>query len=360
MKRDVGFDNIRVLLTVLVVFHHVASVYGGAGSWYWKENAAIVPGFVVFNAVNQSFFMGMFFLLAGYFSRGSIEKKSRVGFIKDRLARLGIPLLAYFFIISPLTIALANPVEGLTFPDRVLEVVKSNGFEPGPLWFAEALLIFSILIVFLSKYVPASTPTLLSIPANQYIILISLAAAAVNFFLRMVVPVGDSVLWLQLGYFPMYFLLFYFGYLAYPKRLLSTITAGKMLPWLLVSVLAIIVVKMFISAPFGEGKFEGGFNANAAFYALWEPFCSWGIIFLLLWLFNTYFNRESSVGSFLSRHAYAIYIVHPFFVVLMSIQLAGVQVDIVVKFVLNGVLSFVASTFCAWCLLGVPGFKRVL
>ena len=50
-------DNLRVYLTVLVVFHHVAVAYGGMGGWPLKEapTDAISPiVFLLFNALNQS------------------------------------------------------------------------------------------------------------------------------------------------------------------------------------------------------------------------------------------------------------------------------------------------------------------
>tara|TARA_B110000483_G_C18151807_1_gene525759 strand:- start:486 stop:839 length:354 start_codon:yes stop_codon:yes gene_type:complete len=75
----------------------VAIVYGGSGDWYWREapDASSIP-LVFFNALNQSFFMGFFFLLAGYFTPQSLEKKGLGPFLTDRLKRLGIPLLSYF------------------------------------------------------------------------------------------------------------------------------------------------------------------------------------------------------------------------------------------------------------------------
>jgi peptidoglycan/LPS O-acetylase OafA/YrhL len=35
-RRNASFDNLRVLLTLLVIFHHVAIAYGGSGGWYWR------------------------------------------------------------------------------------------------------------------------------------------------------------------------------------------------------------------------------------------------------------------------------------------------------------------------------------
>jgi fucose 4-O-acetylase-like acetyltransferase len=55
-----------------------------------------------FLVVTQFFFMGFFFMISGYFSPGSYDKKESMPFFKDRLLELGIPLLFYIIIIDPL------------------------------------------------------------------------------------------------------------------------------------------------------------------------------------------------------------------------------------------------------------------
>jgi hypothetical protein len=39
--------------------------------------------------------MGILFLLAGYFTPGSLERKGYARFLSDRFLRLGLPLLAF-------------------------------------------------------------------------------------------------------------------------------------------------------------------------------------------------------------------------------------------------------------------------
>jgi glucan biosynthesis protein C len=95
-------DNLRIYLTILVIFHHAALAYGGAGNWGVKDPAVdeISPIFLVFfNAVNQTYFMSAFFLLAGYFTPRSFERKGSKQFLIDRLIRLGIPIVIYTTIL---------------------------------------------------------------------------------------------------------------------------------------------------------------------------------------------------------------------------------------------------------------------
>ena len=71
-------DHLRAALVTLVVLHHVAVVYGGiVPSFYYIEPpfndplaGLVLLGFALFN---QAWFMGAFFLLAGYFAPGSFD-----------------------------------------------------------------------------------------------------------------------------------------------------------------------------------------------------------------------------------------------------------------------------------------------
>ena len=99
-------DNLRIYLTVLVILHHAALAYGGSGNWSVRDPAvdAISPNLLgFFNALNQSYFMSAFFLLAGYFTPRSFERKGALQFLIDRLIRLGIPILVYTTLILNLT-----------------------------------------------------------------------------------------------------------------------------------------------------------------------------------------------------------------------------------------------------------------
>ncbi|MBK9220092.1 MAG: hypothetical protein IPL70_17865 [Uliginosibacterium sp.] len=75
--RAVLLDPIRIVLTLLVILHHTAITYGGGGDWYYKEAGA--PEWMqrllsILTATNQSFFMGFFFLLAGYLKKGFVDR----------------------------------------------------------------------------------------------------------------------------------------------------------------------------------------------------------------------------------------------------------------------------------------------
>jgi hypothetical protein len=83
--------------------------------------------------------MPVFFFVSGYVTPGSLTRKGRQHFIKDRLRRLGLPMGVSIFVINSAmmnAISLLIEGEGSTyyyFPDL------------GVAWFLSALLVFSII-----------------------------------------------------------------------------------------------------------------------------------------------------------------------------------------------------------------------
>jgi glucan biosynthesis protein C len=90
-----------------VIVFHMMIIYAGTGSWgLYKEGRQDTITAVLgtwFVAVNQAYFMSLFLLISAYFIPGSYDRKGAGRFLKDRLIRLGIPLVIYSWIISPLT-----------------------------------------------------------------------------------------------------------------------------------------------------------------------------------------------------------------------------------------------------------------
>jgi fucose 4-O-acetylase-like acetyltransferase len=158
-ERNGGVDALRAAVTLLVVLHHTAITYGAIGGWYYKEIAPYASAggqlLVLFCTVNQAWFMGLFFLLAGYYTPPALSHHGAIGFARSRLIRLGIPLAVYFLLLSPLTNALAATARGRPFTHAFIYIWTHGELEPGPLWFAEALLIFSALWLAWRSLAPA-------------------------------------------------------------------------------------------------------------------------------------------------------------------------------------------------------------
>jgi cytochrome b561 len=141
-------DHLRAALVILVVLHHVAMVYGVIPPFYYWEPPTNDPLagliFLVFVLFNQAWFMGAFFLLAGYFTPGSYDRKGPGSFLKARLLRLGIPLILFIFVLNPISsigyFLMPASVSGNTTP--LSWQLYPNLIGTGPLWFVAMLLIF--------------------------------------------------------------------------------------------------------------------------------------------------------------------------------------------------------------------------
>jgi len=149
-------------MIILVVLIHTSVTYSGIGGWYYIENKSVDTVsriiFAIFNTFTQAYFMGILFLIAGYFIPGSYDKKGTGRFIKDRLLRLGLPVLIYVFILTPfieyfiMGYFINKPVQG--FISYYFDYIKPFAFlgNTGPLWFALSLLIFSMLYAFVRMF----------------------------------------------------------------------------------------------------------------------------------------------------------------------------------------------------------------
>ena len=109
--RYLFLDNIKLLFTILVICWHVTNIYMGVGWWYYQESNPIDPISYIFLIILVSFgglfqtaLLGLFFLLGGYFTPKSYDRKGGPGFWKERLIRIGIPLLIYIVLINPIMI----------------------------------------------------------------------------------------------------------------------------------------------------------------------------------------------------------------------------------------------------------------
>ncbi len=366
-QRNAGIDALRGALTLLVLFHHTAITYGAIGGWFYREVPTDAqPGtklLVLFCTVNQAFFMGLFFLIAGNFTPPALARNGVWTYTRERLLRLGLPLLVFGFVLGPMTAALAETVHGRPFFDTLFFLWRHGVFINGPLWFAEALLIFAGgYLVWHAVSPGAGVPR--PFPSNSRLALAVLVTGAGAFALRLVWPVGVNVFGLQLAYFSGYIVLFAAGCAGARSDCLNHVPGRQLWTWIVVAVVALpvlpVVVALAPGIPALRGNTLGGFNLPAVVYAFWEPLIAWGIILGLLRSFTARFRTLGTGWAALSRRAYAIYIIHP--PILVGIALAWRQVAAphLVKFAVTGTATCLVSFCVAGLLLRVRAIARVV
>ncbi|WP_258862780.1 acyltransferase family protein, partial [Marinitenerispora sediminis] len=362
-------DNIRVLLTVMVVLHHVAVTYGNIGLWFYAEPAAdpsgtALDGLVVFN---QAFFMGFFFLISGYFVPRSFDRKGPRAFLRDRAVRLGIPLLAFLVLLRPLLTTdtyRALLAEGREMPYWFFYLVS---WDPGPLWFVEVLLVFSLGYALLRRIrtrrtgTPATPPPAARGTAGPGPLAVVGFVAALTLATYLWRIVNPAPYWPVVGlpspqFLPQYAALFTVGVLAARRGWTGRVPRAAGWTGSAVAAASAAAVLPFM-AQLSAGA-PGSWQSLAL--AAWENTFAAGAILALLALFSARFDRQGRLSRFLSDNAFAVYVLHALVLVALGHALSGWQAVAVAKFAVAGLLAVPLCWGLAALVRTVPAARRVL
>ncbi|WP_345891479.1 acyltransferase family protein [Burkholderia sp. Ax-1735] len=314
----------------------------------------------LFCAINQAFFMGLFFFLAGYHTPPSIDRKGAARFLADRLLRLGLPLLVYGLLIGPATIALAQSAAGHPFDDTLGRLWRHGTFDNGPMWFAKTLLIFSAAAALWSIAFPriASRPAQHPFPSDRTLAAAALLTGIAALALRSRWPIGVNVWGLQLGYFASYVVLYAAGCRAAHARWLEHLPLRQVGTWWRITLLTLPVLPIVYLLAKHVPALRG--RPVDVVYAFWEPLVAWGTILFLASHFQRRFTRLTGVWQPLARRAYSIYIIHPPVLVGVALAWQNVPAAPFLKFAVTGGIACVTCYLIAGLLLRVPRLASIL
>jgi len=370
--RDLYIDRLRGLMTALVILHHTAIAYGAIGGWFWverKPSAAISSQILIlFCTTNQAYFMAFFFFLAAYFTPPSLERKGYRQFIRDRFNRLGLPLLGFILVLGPFTAALAHWGDTGRFWEVFPYLWRHVIIIPGPLWFVEALLLFSLAYcawrAIAGAPLAASQRTPLPFPSTFGLVGSAFATGAGALLIRQWFPVGVDVVSFQLAYFVPYIVLFAAGIAAWRYNWLRQLDwrNTRAAIWIGVAIWPLMPIAGAVANKFyhGNANFSTGFSWPTVLYAFWEPPVAWGFIAAWLLLARRWMNQPSPFWSWVTRRAYAVYIIHPPVLVGVCLLLRTWAAPALVKFGVAGTLAIVSTWLLADPLVRLPGLRRVL
>jgi glucan biosynthesis protein C len=374
-------DNLRWLVIVLVVLVHVCVTYSGLGSWYYHEeirlDAVSQIVFYAFEIFSQSFFMGFLFLLAGRFVPAAYDRKGVGRFVLDRLVRLGVPTLVFMFLLHPLTtlikgLFLEPPVRAADILTFYKGYVSRLEFfrETGPLWFALALLVFSLVYAALRRLTDSfgarragEARTAITVTPGLVAGLIAVLAAA-SFLLRLAQPIGSSWYNMQLCFFPQYVLLFLVGLWSARSGFLEALPWRFGMRWFRLALAAGIPawIALLVGGGLFSGNLEpfgGGWHWQAAAYALWEAFFCVGVCLGLIVLFRERANTRSRLSGFLADNNFGVYVFHTPILVAVSLALRQAAWHPLAKALSVAVLVLPACFLFAALVRRVPGLRRL-
>jgi peptidoglycan/LPS O-acetylase OafA/YrhL len=373
ISRRHDLDNLRSFLTGLVVVHHTALTYGGfTRGWYYESPlspSAISPPVLVMVAVNQSYFMGLFFWISGRLSAQSLERSGPSHFAKNKLIRLGIPAVIYTLLVHPITICIVYAGWDL---GRIGNVF-ANYFKPlraihGPVWYTALLLVFDLVATGIAQLryrregheadESDAKPAL----ASSYRTLSRwgwLGVAAASFFVRLFYPVGKEtsyIITLQPAYVSQYIFAYIIGYLAYfedesrlvgpfdpavrpagvqlgsasepgqpfqdgESQLVSVNPGRKSRPILYLAIaltgsigtlaLLALIIRESRTLDTDIDKDRGGWNVAAAMLALWNEYSFVTLGPAIMTRFEAWRDRPTTSWVWKARYSYAAFLLHP-------------------------------------------------
>ena len=383
--RLIFLDNIKLLFALLVIFTHVRVTYGGEGWWYYiatLNESNPVDTFTLiffymtagFAGIFQASLMGLFFLMGSYFTPKSYDRKGVSAFWKERLIRLGIPLLLYILLINPIIFYLlaAGGIQPWTsYPSMqgsFIEYYLSNFQSLGNLvdfltlwtitWFMVVLLIFTAIYTFWrqitkTKSIQQRIPKELPIPKYIYLLLLAIGLGFLAFLVRINYTIIDTPLGLPLAYIIQYFMMFSVGIIAYRYGWFEKMTRHQFKVWVVTIFVTVILFFTYFFLVVGADSdfsvFFGGFNLNALIFAMVDNIACMGMIFVLIKIFYAKFNKQGKILKNLANSSFHMYLIHPIVVIPVSLGFAFIPFSPILKlaivFLISVILCYLASHF---------------
>jgi glucan biosynthesis protein C len=332
-------DTLRVTAIAGVIVMHAATAYILDIDWYYQERttSALTPTLLAFPALLGGLFgLGPLFLLGGLLSAGSLARKGPGGFARGRLLRLGLPLLAYFVLVDPLTDYLGALAEGEQ-PRLWPYLADQTGTrDTGPMWFVALLLLLSLAYAALWRLRPARGVTAGVGP--RYLAAAAAGIAAGSFVVRLVSPLGDDTFAnLRWEAWPQGIGLFILGVLAGERGWLEALDRRLVRGCGRATVLAVLGLTALAAWAVVTDRLDalaGGLAWPSAAFAVLEGL---GAVALSLWLVAWFRRRWDRPGRLVrrgGRGSYAAYVLHPPVLVVLSMLARPLPVPPEAKFVL--------------------------
>lgn len=310
-NRIVYVDVIKVFLTCLVVAHHAGQAYGPTGGVWVVSDKSSVDWLGKFFFINASYMMGLYFFISGYFMVFSLNRKSTSQFIKDRLTRLGIPLLVFTFLVFlPFNYSSAQTEKSIIafFADIYM---NKPPLATGHLWFVASLLVYSFIYILFDRRRPNKKDVQLKPLKSYYIVLYIVSLTIVSAVVRLKYPIDTWRTWLipvEVAHIPQYLSLFFIGIFFNRNQWLDSFKLSAGLLYFVIAIVA-YTANDFLPKEIKE-------------YWLMESFLESllcvGISMTLLTVFRHYGNRSNSIIQSLSANTYGIYLFHLLIVIALQ------------------------------------------
>ena len=328
-KRLLFIDQIKAVMIALVIAVHVTVVF--RFGWFGIYIPIDVPHHPFFAGIAvwllffcNSFFMYMLFLVSGYFVPRSVHKKGIVKYLKERLLRIGLPLLFGLLLINSSSWILARLSPASQTADTPWRDLPFNNL--GVLWFLVVLFAFDLIYCTWVKLrgdrfaINTSAPT----PQLRSWLISAISLAIIEAMMAMHKELWAVVARLPLGgleaqgsHVFTYAFLFFLGCKASSHRWLERLDPHLVVRWFRFSIAVALSLLAICLALAFNGSLVNHLGDLSLLVQLLNPFMGWGVMgYLLLW----FQRNENRCGQWLANagvDSYGAYIIHTLVLVIV-------------------------------------------
>jgi glucans biosynthesis protein C len=361
-RRHVGWvDNLRVAVIAGVIVVHTATGYVlDLAGWYYDDErdvSSVWSDVLMVPAVLAAvFLLGPLFFVAGWFSARAIARRGPGAFVRSRLLRLGVPLVAFVLLLNPLTDYLGN-----IWDERGSFWFYLEDTEVGAMWFVAALLAFSVAYALVRRAHPDPRPAR---PDGRLVLWAATAIAVSSFLVWQVWPLTeDAVLNLKFAEWPQGAVLFGLGVYAAEAGWVDDpppLSDVRSLGWTaLAGMVAFVALFAFGAASGAEDLGSPTGWPTMATAVLNGLVAVTGTIWFVVW-FAARWPQHGRVAGAAARGSYATYVLHPLVVTLLMLAFAPLALAVWPKFVLVAAVAVPVCFVVGYAVTRLPGVSRVL
>jgi glucan biosynthesis protein C len=339
LNRQYDLDWIRVLAMLAVFLYH-CSMFFNPFPWHVKNNELDSSGILVFSLFVGSWLMPIFFAVSGISVVYTFQRRTAKTYIRERLLRLGVPLVFGVFILTPPQVFIerithhqfrGSLLEFLPhyFDGVYLEIGGTGNFAffGLHLWFLLVLLIFSFLTLPLFKKVGRK---------NEFGIFHFFALPLLMFIIGPIKTVnlgGWDILF--------YLLIFIYGYYFFSNEAFKpTIQKTYKIHFSIALLSSIIFIVWYMIAPPHPGTI-----GDVGFYAIHTLNC-WSWLLCIFYLANKFLSSSNRFLKYGSEASMPFYVLHQPVIVLFGFLIHDLSWPISVKLLFLVSISFMVIMLC--------------
>lgn len=331
-------DNLRWICVLFLFPYHILMIYNSFNeNFYIKgENIKATTTFIV---VTWPWFMPLLFAIAGISTAYALKKKNIGEYIKERVLKLLVPLVAGILLVIPAQTYFAerfhNNYTGSYINQYILFFTKSTnlsgytgGFTPGQLWFILYLLLISLValpLIIYSKKIKLK-PDVSKLPISAIICLFLLPILG-----SFILDIGGK----SLGEYFAYFILGYF--------FLSDDGIQQRLEKLRTILLAVCLVCLAVMLL----HWYDVIYLPWPVYDIFFRFYAWVTIMMLLGQSRKCLNMNNRFTSYMSNSSFSVYVFHQTWIIALAYYIFRFTENVPIQMV-SILFSSVFTTFATY------------